>query len=160
MFFAFKYHINLLIIIIFIILSGCKLQEPLKSHGIMFLENRSKKLIVNVSNNNDVIKTIGKPHIKEEELDSTSITWIYFERTLTKGQYHKLGQHVLKDNNVLVLNFDKYGVLTDKNFITKNAINKIKFSKKNTENQLSQKSFVEKFLQSIKQKMYSNKKQF
>ena len=158
MFFAFKYHINLLIIIIFIILSGCKLQEPLKSHGIMFLENRSKKLIVNVSNNNDVIKTIGKPHIKEEELDSTNITWIYFERTLTKGQYHKLGQHVLKDNNVLVLNFDKYGVLTDKNFITKNAINKIKFSKKNTENQLSQKSFVEKFLQSIKQKMYSNKK--
>jgi len=100
---------------------------------------------------------MGKPHIKEEEVNSSSETWIYFERTLTKGQYHKLGQHVLKDNNVLVLNFDKYGVLSDKKFITKEAINKIQFSKKYTENELSQKSFVQKFLQSIKQKMYSNK---
>ena len=157
MFFAFKYHINLLIIIIFIILNGCKLQEPLKSHGIIFLENRSKKLTVNVSNNNDVIKTIGKPHITEKGSNSAGVTWIYFERILTKGQYHKLGQHVLKDNNVLVLNFDKYGILMNKKFVTKKDINKIKFSKKNTENRLSQKSFVQKFLQSIKQKMYSNK---
>ena len=155
MFFTFKYHINLFFI--FIILIGCKLQEPLKSHGIIYLENRSIKLTVNVSNLNDVIKTMGKPHIKEEEVNSSSETWIYFERTLTKGQYHKLGQHVLKDNNVLVLNFDKYGVLSDKKFITKEAINKIQFSKKYTENELSQKSFVQKFLQSIKQKMYSNK---
>ena len=110
MFFTFKYHINLFFIFIFIILIGCKLQEPLKSHGIIYLENRSIKLTVNVSNLNDVIKTMGKPHIKEEEVNSSSETWIYFERTLTKGQYHKLGQHVLKDNNVLVLNFDKYGI--------------------------------------------------
>ena len=157
MFFAFKYHINLFFFFIFIILIGCKLQEPLKSHGIIYLENRSIKLTVNVSNLNDVIKTMGKPHIKEEEVNSSSETWIYFERTLTKGQYHKLGQHVLKDNNVLVLNFDKYGVLSDTKFITKEAINKIQFSKKYTENELSQKSFVQKFLQSIKQKMYSNK---
>ena len=157
MFFAFKYHINLFFFFIFIILIGCKLQEPLKSHGIIYLENRSIKLTVNVSNLNDVIKTMGKPHIKEEEVNSSSETWIYFERTLTKGQYHKLGQHVLKDNNVLVLNFDKYGVLSKKKFITKEDINKIQFSKKNTENELSQKSFVQKFLQSIKQKMYSNK---
>ena len=157
MFFTFKYHINLFFIFIFIILIGCKLQEPLKSHGIIYLENRSIKLTVNVSNLNYVIKTMGKPHIKEEEVNSSSETWIYFERTLTKGQYHKLGQHVLKDNNVLVLNFDKYGVLSDKKFITKEAINKIQFSKKYTENELSQKSFVQKFLQSIKQKMYSNK---
>ena len=157
MFFTFKYHINLFFIFIFIILIGCKLQEPLKSHGIIYLENRSIKLTVNVSNLNDVIRTMGKPHIKEGEVNSSSETWIYFERTLTKGQYHKLGQHVLKDNNVLVLNFDKYGVLSDKKFITKEAINKIQFSKKYTENELSQKSFVQKFLQSIKQKMYSNK---
>ena len=158
MFFAFKYHINLSLLLIFIILIGCTLQEPLKNHGIIYLENRSKKLVVNKSNINDVIKTIGNPHIKEDAVDSADLTWIYLERTLTKGQYHKLGQHVLKDNNVLVLNFDKYGVLTKKNFITKDDINKIKFSKKNTENKLSQKSFVQKFLQSIQQKMYSKKK--
>ena len=31
-------------------LISCKLQEPLKTHGIIFLENRSQKLVVNQSN--------------------------------------------------------------------------------------------------------------
>ena len=45
-----------------------------------------------------------------------------------------------------------------KKFITKEEINKIEFSDKITENDLSQKSFVQSFLQSIKQKMYGNRK--
>ena len=34
----------------------------------------------------------------------------------------------------------------------------LEFSQKITENELTKKSFVQKFLQSIKQKMYSNQK--
>ena len=45
-----------------------------------------------------------------------------------------------------------------KEFLKKDDINKIKFSKKITENDLSKKSFVQSFLQSIKQKMYGNRK--
>ena len=37
-------------------------------------------------------------------------------------------------------------------------LKKLEFSQKITENELTQKSFVQKFLQSIKQKMYSNQK--
>ena len=37
-------------------------------------------------------------------------------------------------------------------------IKKLEFSEKITENELSEKSFVQKFLQSVKQKMYSNRK--
>ena len=155
MFFKIKYHFKLLYIFLFFILIGCQLQEPVKKHGILFLENRSNKLIINKNNKNDVISIIGNP-------DSKSIanknTWIYVERTLTKGKYHKLGKHVLKSNNILVLSFDKYGVLIDKEFYDKNDIKDVKFSKKITENELSKKSFVENFLQSIKQKMYSNRK--
>ena len=80
------------------------------------------------------------------------------ERILTKGKYHKLGKHVLKTNNVLVLQFDKYGVLQIKEILTKDDLKKLSFSKKSTKNDLTKKSFVEKFLSSIKQKMYSNKK--
>ena len=76
------------------------------------------------------------------------------ERVLTKGKFHKLGQHVLLNNNVLVLNFDKYGVLNNKRLIKKDDMKKLKFSSKTTENSLTQKSFIENFLQSIKQKMY------
>ena len=143
-----------LISILFIILISCKLQEPSKNHGIIFLKNRSDYLIVNSSNKNDVLKIIGQPH-------STSINndneWIYIERVFTKGDYHRLGQNVLKSNNVLVLEFDKYGILKEKKLLNKYDKNKISFSKKNTENELSQKSFVERFLSSVREKMYRNR---
>ena len=141
--------------LVFIILISCKLQEPLKTHGIIFLENRSQKLVLNQSNKNDVIRIMGRPHIKEDEINQS---WIYLERILSKGKYHKLGRHILKENNVLVLNFDKYGVLKNKQFLKKEDLKKLEFSQKITENELTQKSFVQKFLQSIKQKMYSNQR--
>ena len=150
-----KFHNNLLYLLVFIILISCKLQEPLKTHGIIFLENRSQKLVLNKSNKNDVIRIMGRPHIKEDEINQS---WIYLERILTKGKYHKLGRHILKENNVLVLNFDKYGVLKNKQFLKKEDLKKLEFSQKITENELTQKSFVQKFLQSIKQKMYSNQR--
>ena len=149
-----KNHFPISIFIFFIILNGCKLQEPSKNHGIVFLENRSKKLIINKTNKNDVIKIIGQPH-------STSINndnqWIYIERILTKGEYLKLGRNVLKANNVLILNFDKYGVLNEKVFLDKNDKKYVKFSNQNTESEKSKKSFVEKFLSSVKTKMYGNR---
>jgi outer membrane protein assembly factor BamE (lipoprotein component of BamABCDE complex) len=154
MFFGFKYHYIFPFIFILYILSGCQLQEPLKNHGIIYLENRSNKLILNKSNKNNVIDVIGYPQIKTEDKNES---WIYIERVLTKGKYHKLGKHILKENNVLVLNFDKYGILIKKDFLTKNDINKLKFSKKDTKNEITRKSFVQSFLQSVKQKMYQNR---
>ena len=139
----------------FIILSGCKLQEPLKTHGIVYLENRANKLIINKSNKNDVIKIFGQPQIKNSD---NVDTWIYLERILTKGKYHKLGKHVVKQNNILILDFNKYGILKNKKLLNKEDIKQIKFSKKNTENELSQKNFIRSFLESIRQKMYSNRK--
>ena len=151
---GFKYHSIVFLFIIFLILLGCQLQEPAKNHGILFLDNRSKKLTINKSNKNDVIKILGQPHSKTFDQDDT---WIYIERTLTKGKYHKLGRHELKTNNTLILSFDKYGILENKDFYNKEDINKIKFSKKTTSNDLSKKSFVESFLQSVKKKMYGNR---
>ena len=155
MVFNFKHHLRNTLFSIFFILLGCQLQEPAKNHGILFLDNRSEKLAINKSNKNDVIKILGQPHAKTFDEENL---WIYIERTLTKGKYHKLGRHELKTNNTLVLNFDKYGILKSKDFYDKNNINKIKFSKKTTENNLSKRSFVESFLQSVKKKMYGRRK--
>lgn len=149
----FKNH-KIFYLIFFIILYACKLQEPYKNHGIVFLENRANKLLINKSNQNDVIKIIGHPHSKS--IDDKN-EWVYFERILTRGDYHKLGQNILKESNVLVLNFDKFGILKNKKLFNKNDKNELKFSKKETENELTRKSFVEKFLSSIRQKMYRNK---
>ena len=72
------------------------------------MENRSNKLIINKTNANDVINILGQPHSKS--VDNVN-QWIYIERTLSKGKLHKLGQNVLKTSNVLLLSFNKYGVL-------------------------------------------------
>ena len=102
-----------------------------------------------------VIRIIGQPHSKS--INSENI-WIYLERTLTKGKYYKLGRHVLKTNNTLVLTFNKYGVLETKKFYSRDDLNKIAFSENKTENKLSEKSFIESFLTSIREKMYGGRK--
>tara|TARA_B000000557_G_scaffold226716_1_gene197309 strand:- start:817 stop:1275 length:459 start_codon:yes stop_codon:yes gene_type:complete len=149
-------HINKYwyLIFIIIILNACKLQEPLKTHGIVFLENRSKNLTLNKSNKNDVIKDLGQPHLKSINADAQ---WIYIERVLTKGKYHKLGKHVLKSNNVLILDFDKYGVLKNKNLLTKKDLKEVEFSDDFTENELKKRSMTQKILQSLKSKMYGKR---
>ena len=139
---------------ILFILLGCQLQEPVQNHGILFLENRANKLDIKNSNKNDALKVLGQPHTKSMTNEDQ---WIYIERTLSKGKFHKLGQNVIKTNNVLVLSFDKYGILIKKDLYNKEDIKKISFSKSKTENQLSKKSFVESFLSSIKEKMYGNR---
>ncbi len=150
----FKNHKNYYLLPFFIILIACQFQEPLKTHGIIYLENRSQKVIVNKSNKNDIIRIFGQPQATSQNEEDT---WIYFERILTKGKYHKLGRHVVKENNVLVLEFNKFGIIKNKKLYTKEDINKIAFLEKKTENKLTQKSFVESFLQSVKQKMYKNR---
>ena len=149
-------HINLykiFFISFFFLLLNCQINT--KNHGILFLENRYEMLIVNKTNANDVLQIVGNPHTKSI---SNENTWIYIERILSKGKYYKLGQNVVKTNNVMVLTFDKYGVLKNKNFYDKKRIADLKFTEEITENNLSDKSFVEEFLQSIKTKMYGGKK--
>ena len=153
MHFISKNH-YLLLIIIFFILNACKLQAPSQNHGIVFLENRANKLIINKSNKNDVIDLIGIPHTKSINNNNE---WFYIERTLTKGKIHKLGKNILKSNNVLVLTFDKYGILANKTLYNKDDKKLVKFSNNQTENVLTSKSFVERFLSSVKAKMYGNR---
>lgn len=145
-----------LFILIFLFLNACQLEPPKKKHGILYLKSRSEKLNVNKDNKNDVINLFGSPHTKSFLDDKDS--WIYFERVFEKGEFHKLGQNILVTNNVLLLTFDKYGILNSKNFLNKSNINELTFSKKTTKNDLAKKSFIETFLNSVKSKMYSNRK--
>ena len=149
------YHNFLIKLLLFISLVNCQFQDPYKNHGINFLDNRAKKLIVNKTNSNDVIRILGYPHTKSL---TTENEWIYIERTLTKGEFHQLGKNVLKKNNTLILKFNKYGILSNKKLYDKDDLKKMSFSNKKTKNEITQKSFIEKFLTSVKNKMYGNRK--
>ena len=143
----------LVFILIFII--GCKQNEVIKTHGIAYLEKREKLIAVNESNKNDIIAILGQPATKGMVNDNL---WIYIERTVTRGKLLKLGRNYLKKNNVLVLEFDKYGILNKKEFYKKDQMNKLSFAKQVTENEIRKENFIESFLSSVRQKMLSRRK--
>ncbi|MBL6857438.1 MAG: outer membrane protein assembly factor BamE [Pelagibacteraceae bacterium] len=154
--FIIRKHFKKIYIILFLILlNNCQLKEPKKAHGLNFLENREKILVIGKTNQNDVVRLMGQPHSKSLTTDAT---WIYVERTITKGKLVKLGQNVLKTNNILALDFNEYGILQNKKIYTKEEMNKIVYSDNETKNDVAQSSFVTRFLSSIRQKMYGKNK--
>jgi len=144
------------LITIFLLFSfSCQQNEVLKTHGVAYLEKREKLIIINETNKNDTITLLGQPSTKGMIDDNL---WIYIERTRTRGKLLKLGRNYLKKNNVLVLEFDKYGILKRKEFYDKEQMNKIKFAKNETENELRKENFIYSFLSSVRQKMMTKTK--
>ena len=134
---------------------GCQRQEVIKTHGVAYLDKREKLIVVNKSNKNDAIEVLGHPATKGMTDDNL---WIYIERARTRGKLLKLGRSYLKKNNVLILEFDKYGVLNKKEFYDKDSMKKINFAKNITENEIRKENFIYSFLSSIRQKMQQRKK--
>ena len=143
------------LLINFILFTGCQRHEVLKTHGISYLEKREKLIIINQSNKNDAVEFLGHPATKGMADDNL---WIYIERTKTRGKLLKLGRNYLKKNNVLILEFNKYGILTKKEFYDKSKMNKVNFAKAITENDIRKENFIYGFLSSIRQKMESKKR--
>ena len=81
-----------------------------KHHGVHFLDKKHKKLEINSTNKNDIIKLLGEPSTKST-FDND--VWIYIERKISTGSIFKLGKEKLITNNVLVVEIDDLGLLTD-----------------------------------------------
>ena len=144
----------LLFFILLFILS-CQQSEVIKTHGIAYLNKREKLITVNKTNKNDTVQILGQPSTKGMTDDNL---WIYIERTRTRGKLFKLGRNYLKKNNVLVVEFDKYGIVKEKKFYDKDNMKKINFEKNITENDIRKENFIYSFLSSIRQKMLTKKK--
>ena len=138
-----------------IFFTGCQRNKVIKTHGIAYLDKREKLIVVNKSNKNDAIKILGHPATKGM---TDNNMWIYIERTKTRGKLLKLDRNYLKKNNVLILEFNKYGVLNKKEFYDKESMKKKNFAKVITENDIRKENFIYSFLSSIRQKMESKRK--
>ena len=141
--------------IILFLISACQQNELIKTHGVAYLDKREKLIIINQSNKNDTIKILGYPSTKGMIDDNL---WIYIERTRTRGKLLKLGRNYLKKNNVLILEFNKYGILSKKDFFNKEKMKDINFAKQITENDIRKENFIYSFLSSVRQKMLSKRK--
>ena len=107
-----------------------------------------KKIQVNTTNKNDLIKIFGQPSTKST-FDND--VWIYIERKITNT--HFLGRRELIVNNVLVLEIDERGLLAKIDFYYIDDMKKINFDKENTQMTYRKRSFVYDFLASIRQKI-------
>ena len=137
-----------------LIITDCQRDSVYKTHGIAYLEKREKLISINESNKNDIINVLGVPATKGLTNDNL---WIYIERTKTRGKMIKLGQNVLLKNNILVLEFDKYGILVAKEFYDKDKMGEVKFDKNVTSFEGKKENFIHSFLSSVRQKMIKKK---
>tara|TARA_B100001123_G_C15248111_1_gene1001734 strand:+ start:874 stop:1326 length:453 start_codon:yes stop_codon:yes gene_type:complete len=147
-------NIYLLIFFLFFIFA-CKQNDVIKTHGVAYLKKREKLIVLDVTNKNDTISVLGQPSTRGMVDDNL---WIYIERTQTRGKLLKLGRNYLLKNNVLILEFDKYGIVQRKEFYDKTEMNKISFAKDETENELRKENFIYSFLSSVRQKMLTKRK--
>ena len=107
-----------------------------------------KKIQVNTTNKNDLIKIFGEPSTKSS-FDND--VWIYIERKITNT--HFFGKRELILNNVLVLEIDKRGLLAKIEFYNIDDMKRLKFDKDNTEITYSKRNFIYDFLSSMRQKI-------
>lgn len=131
-------------------MSNCQRNPVIKTHGVAFLDIKEKKLVLNKTNQNDVKNILGHPSTVATFDNSL---WIYIERTRTRGKLLQFGRNFTYKNNVLSLEFDKYGILVSKDFYDIKKINKINFEERTTATISREQSFIYNFLSSIRQKI-------
>tara|TARA_B100001248_G_scaffold95528_1_gene70948 strand:+ start:312 stop:776 length:465 start_codon:yes stop_codon:yes gene_type:complete len=141
---------KILLIILTLFLTNCKLNKIVNHHGIHNLELKSTELIVNQSNINDIKRILGPPSSKSY-FDNDII--IYLERKTSNSKLLKLGKRKLLTNNVLLLEIDKKGILIKKDFLNKKDLNKLKISQKETGVKTQKESFIKQALSNILNKI-------
>ena len=142
---------KILLIILFLIISGCSASKINKSHGVVGIEDKFSLLKLNEDNSNDIISLIGPPSTKSK-FDKN--LWIYIERKKVKKSIFKLGKEKYVSNNVLVLKIDNKGLLKDKKIYKLDDMNdNYKFSEDITTISYKNNSFIYNLLSSIKQRI-------
>ena len=142
---------NIIVLLgIFLTIANCSMEKPINHHGVHKLELKEKKLIINETNKNDIIKILGSPSANSK-FDAEILFFI--ERKISNKSILTLGKKIIITNNVLVVELDKYGILKKKDLYDLTKMQKVKFSKNTTEVEYAKNSFVYDFLSSMRQKV-------
>ena len=140
---------KLLLLVSLLFIANCTLKNIERNHGVAFLEEKQKSLILEKTNKNDIIDLLGPP--STTSLFDNDI-WIYIGKSTTKSSLIKLGKRKDLKNNVLVLEINNMGMLVNKKLYTLGDYQDLKFTKKETI-KTDKNSFVYGFISSLKQKI-------
>ena len=140
---------NLFFFILFFFTLNCSINKVSNLHGFRFVDTKLDKIELNKSNKNDVRKIIGPPSSKSTFNNS----WLYFERKKTNQSLFKLGKKTISRNNILIIEFNKMGLVKDKTLLNLNDMNDIEIAEKKTEKDFTQDNFIYNLLSTLRNKI-------
>jgi outer membrane protein assembly factor BamE (lipoprotein component of BamABCDE complex) len=136
-------------ILLFLFTLSCSINKVSNTHGFRFVETKYDKILINQTNKNDLRKIIGPPSSESKFGD----VWFYIERKKTNQSIVKLGKKKLENNNILILEFNEYGIVKDKNLLNLQDMNDIKIADKKTFKKFKQDNFVYNILSTLREKI-------
>ena len=140
---------KIILILVFLLTLNCSINKVSNIHGYRFLDVKYEKIELNKTNKNDLRSLIGPPSTISDFDDA----WLYFERKKTNQSLMKLGKKKLSKNNVVILNFDKHGLVSNKKLLDLNDMKDIKFSELKTNKKFSVNNFTYNLLSTLREKI-------
>ena len=128
---------------------NCSINKVSNTHGYRFIEKKYDDIIINKSNKNDIRKMIGPPSSVSEFDD----IWFYIERKKTSQSIFKLGKKKISANNVILLEFNSMGIVSNKSILDLNDMNNVKISNEITKKKFNQDNTVYNILTTLREKL-------
>ena len=134
---------------IFLFTLNCSINKVSNTHGIRLIDSKYDKILLDKTNKNDVRKIIGPPSSKSEFQD----IWLYIERHKTNQSIFKLGNKKIDKNNILIIEFNAMGIVSNKKLLDINNMNDLKIAEEVTKKKFSQDNFVYNILSTLREKI-------
>ena len=136
-------------IFLFLFILNCSPNKVTNNHGFVSLQEKFKKITINKTNKNDILKIIGPP---SSISNFNKNKWFYIERMKKNQSIFKLGIKKIDKNNILIVEFNNRGILKDKNILKLNDMNDIKYVEEITEKEFKQNNILFNIFSSIREK--------
>ena len=140
---------KLFLFLIFFFTLNCSINKVSNLHGFSSIDSKIDKIELNKTNKNDVRNIIGPPSSKSTFND----LWLYVERKKTNQSLFKLGKKKISTNNLLIIEFNKMGLVKDKTLLDLNDMNDIEIADVKTQKKFDQDNFVYNLLSTLRDKI-------
>ncbi len=139
----------ILLFLVFLFTLNCSINKVSNTHGFSLLEKKFEEITLNKNNKNDIKKIIGPP----SSVSNFDDIWFYIERKKTNQSIYKLGKKKIYSNNIIIIEFNKMGIVSNKEFLDLNKMNDIIIAEKITNKKFSQNNTVYNILSSLREKL-------
>jgi outer membrane protein assembly factor BamE (lipoprotein component of BamABCDE complex) len=137
------------LLLVFLLTLNCSLNKVSNAHGSKFIDAKYDKIILNKSNKNDVRKLIGPP----SSISKFDGSWFFIERKKTNQSLFKMGKQKIISNNIIILEFNNMGIVSNKKFLNLNDMKDIKIAEKITKKKFAQDNKIYDILSSLREKI-------